>query len=329
MIITRTPFRITLGGGGTDLPSYYSRNGGFILSAGINKYMFINLNKIIVDDLIRIKYSKSETISSLDEIQHTIVREVLRMVGVDKGIEIASMADIPAGTGLGSSSSFCVGLINALHTFKREYVSRHDLAEEACTIEIDILKKPIGKQDQYLATYGGLTILEIDTNGIVDVHPLLMDNDAMLELQENILLFYTGIKRDGEEILTKQDEATNKNDENVVNRLHKIKEMGIEIRNLLEKGKLREFGEMLNVHWETKRKLSDGITSKKIDEWYDIAMKNGAVGGKLTGAGGGGFLLFYCEENKTKIRQSLLQEGLRELRFNFDFEGSKILVNLF
>ncbi|MBD3181342.1 galactokinase, partial [Candidatus Poribacteria bacterium] len=249
MIITRTPFRVTLGGGGTDLPSYYSQNGGFIFSAGINKYMFLNVNRSIVDDLIRVKYSQSETVEHIEQLNHDIARESLRMMGIEQAIEVISMAYIPAGTGLGSSSCYAVGLLNALHTLKRDYVSLHNLAEEACSVEIDTLKKPIGKQDQYMAAYGGLTVLEIDKEGKVDVRPANISGSTVDELQRNMMLFFTGFSRKSSEILSQQSKATEKKDQKVVDSLNYIKELGYQILEAVESDNLTDFGLLMHKHW--------------------------------------------------------------------------------
>jgi D-glycero-alpha-D-manno-heptose-7-phosphate kinase len=327
MIVTRTPFRITLGGGGTDLPSYYQRFGGFVLTAAIDKYMFIAVNTPILDELIRVKYSKSEIVEDVDQIQHTIVREALRVLNITSAVEIVSMADIPAGTGLGSSSVYAVGLLNALHTLGQDPVSREQLADEACRIEIDILRKPIGKQDQYIAAFGGIRILDIDQQGHVKVSFLKMSKDTLDALEENILLFWTGISREGLDILSHQDSQTRRDDATVVQSLQDIRELGMEIRDALEKGDPRRFGELTHEHWMRKKSLSKAISNSKIDEWYELARRHGAIGGKITGAGGGGFLVLYAEGPKKPLREALRHAGLRELRFRFDFEGSKILVN--
>lgn len=329
MIITRTPFRVPLGGGGTDLPSYYSKYGGFIFSAAIDKYMFISINQPIVDDLIRVKYSKSETITSVDEVQHDIVREALKLLGFKNGVEIVSMADIPAGTGMGSSGSYTVGLLNGLHTLKRDSLKLQDLAEEACKIEIDILGKPIGKHDQYIAAFGGLTCFEIKKDGIVKVCNTQISHATIDELEKNILLFYTGISRDANEILSSQSKATEKDDMLVVDSLHKIKEIGYQIREAFEEGNLAKFGYLLDKHWQTKKNLSGKVAHARIEKLYEKAKESGALGGKIMGAGGGGFFMFYCEEHRNRLRKAMAGEGLREMRFRFDFEGSKVLINFF
>jgi D-glycero-alpha-D-manno-heptose-7-phosphate kinase len=328
MIITRTPFRITLGGGGTDLPAYYRRHGGFIFAAGLNKYMFVCLNTPIVDDLVRVKYSESEIVEDVEQVRHTLVREALLHFNIRNGVEIISMADVPAGTGLGSSSCYLVGLLNGLHTLCRRPVSRSELAEEACHIELDRLKKPIGKQDQYLAAFGGFTVLEIDRDGRVEVSEAGLGPDVVEELERNILLFYTGQTRSTETILASQSQRLTADEDEITNNLHLIKEIGRAILAELRRGNVRRFGELLDDHWRAKKKLGDDISSRHINRLYDVARANGAIGGKISGAGGGGFFLFYAEEGKKQLRTALEAEGLREMRFRFDLEGTKVLVDL-
>jgi D-glycero-alpha-D-manno-heptose-7-phosphate kinase len=328
MIITRTPFRVTLGGGGTDLPSFYRAHGGFILAVGIDKYMYLNVNTPIVDDKIRVRYTSSEMVDHVDEVKHTLAREALKYFGVTNGIEIVSIADIPAGTGLGSSSSYLVGLLNALHTLLQDQATPQKLAEEACQIELEVLKKPIGKQDQYMAAFGGLTALDISPDGRVCVTRLELDVDLLESLEHNILMFYTNEMRDATAILKKQDEATRTRDSTVVKSLREIKDIGLEISEAISRGNLRHFGELLDVHWQSKKRLSEGISNPQIDAWYELAKQNGAIGGKISGAGGGGFLMLYCEENKARLREVLRAAGLRELKFRFDFEGSKVVFDV-
>ena len=327
MIITRTPFRVTLGGGGTDLPSYYSKYGGFIFSFTLDKYMYINVKKSFTDDLIRIKYNKSETVASLSEIKHDIARECLNQVGLSNGIEVSSMADIPSGSGLGSSSTYTVGLLNALHNLKRDYFSLQDLAEEACKIEIDCLKKPMGKQDQYLAAFGGFLVMNIDKDGSVKVTRANASPSTLDNLNRNLLMFYTGENRQSQNILLNQDNATKKNESQVLESLHYIKESGYKILEIVESGNITELGKMFDKHWEYKKKMSSSVSSPHFDKIYDLAKNNGAIGGKLSGAGGGGFFTFYCEENQEQLRRVMKKAGLRELRFDFDFEGTKVLAN--
>jgi D-glycero-alpha-D-manno-heptose-7-phosphate kinase len=325
MIITRTPFRVTLGGGGTDLPSYYKEHGGFVLAVAIDKYMYLNVNTPIVDDFIRVQYSKTEIVGHADQVQHTLVREALRAFHIENGIEIVSMADIPAGTGLGSSSCYLIGLLNALHTLTRTPVGTQTLAEEACCIELEKLCKPIGKQDQYMAAFGALTVLDIAKDGQVKVSHPALTMELVDTLESNILLFYTGAARDAVTILQKQDTAAKRRDREVVGSLHEIKDIGVEIRDSIASGNLRHFGELLDVHWQIKKRLSDGISNRQIDEWYDLAKR---IGGKISGAGGGGFLMLYCEENKARLRDAMRRAGLLELNFRFEFEGSKVVFDM-
>ncbi len=327
MIITRTPFRMTLGGGGTDLPSYYEKYGGFIFSFALNKYMFITVKRPFADDLIRIKYNISETVEKLSELKHDIARECLFKLNITNSIDVVSLADIPAGSGLGSSSSYTVGLLNALHTMKREYIPLKKLAEEACDIEMYRLKKPIGKQDQYLAAFGGFTVLEISKNGDVEVKRANIDDSTIDGLNRNLLSFYTGVQRKNVGILARQSKSTEKNEKQVVESLHYIKESGYKILDLVESGNITELGHMFDEHWKYKKRLAKGITNPHFDKIYETAKKNGALGGKITGAGGGGFFLFYCEENQHKLRKAMKDAGLKEMRFDFDYEGTKVLVN--
>jgi D-glycero-alpha-D-manno-heptose-7-phosphate kinase len=328
MIITRTPFRMTLGGGGTDLPSFYREHGGYILAVAIDKYMFLNVNTPIVDDKIRVRYTNTEIVDHIDDVKHTLAREALRHFGVASGVEIVSIADIPAGTGLGSSSSYLVGLLNAMHTLLQDQATPQKLAEEACQIELEVLKKPIGKQDQYMAAFGGLTALDIDPDGRVGVTRLGLDVDLLEDLESNILMFFTNEMRDATSILKRQDEATRSKDQTVVTSLREIKDIGLEISDSISKGNLRRFGQLLDDHWQSKKRLSEGISNPQIDAWYELAKKNGAIGGKISGAGGGGFLMLYCEDNKTRLREAMRGAGLRELKFRFDFEGSKVVFDV-
>ncbi len=328
MIITRTPFRVTLGGGGTDLPSFYREHGGFILAVALDKYMYLSVNTPIVDDKIRVKYSQSELVDHVDQVQHTLAREALRYFNIPQGIEIVSLADIPAGTGLGSSSAYLVGLLNAMHALTQNPVGPERLAEEACHIELDVLKKPIGKQDQYMAAIGGLTVLDVARDGKVHVTRVGLDVEILEALEHNILMFYTHDMRDATAILSKQDSAAKRNDRTVVSSLQEIKEIGLEICSAIVAGNLRRFGELLDFHWQLKKRLSEGITNPQIDAWYELAKRNGAIGGKISGAGGGGFLMLYCEESKAQLREAMRAAGLRELNFRFDFEGSKVVFDV-
>jgi D-glycero-alpha-D-manno-heptose-7-phosphate kinase len=328
MILTRAPLRIPLGGGGTDLPSYYTQHGGFVLSAAINKYIYISINRPQVDDLIRIKYSRSETVEDLAEVQHDLVREAMRLTGVERGVEIVSMADVAAGTGMGSSGSFLVALLRALHAFRREHVPPYQLADEACRIEIDMVGNPVGKQDQYIAAFGGLTCLEIAQTGEVAVNPLPLSSHILDDLRSSLLLYYTGIQRRSLDILEDQKRDTAQAKEDVVESLHRTKHLGLEIKAALEAGDLHRFGELLDAHWQNKKRRSAKIADSQIDRWYGVARDNGALGGKLMGAGGGGFFLFYCpNSHKGQLRKAMAREGLREMLFDFDYEGSKVLVD--
>ncbi|MEK7286310.1 MAG: galactokinase [Nitrospirota bacterium] len=327
MIITRTPFRFTLGGGGTDLPAYYEKHGGFIFAAGINKYMYINVNRPIVDDLIRVKYSISETVEHLDDLKHDIAREASRLLGFENALEIISMADVPAGTGLGSSSCYAVGLLHALHTMKREAIALHDLAEKGCQIEVDILKKPIGKQDQYMAAFGGLTVLDIDKDGTVHVRKANVSQTTIDDLNRNILMFYTNTTRSADAILSEQSQGAREEKSDVISSMHYIKELGYRILEAVEAGNVTDIGLMFDQHWEYKKRISKKMSNSNYDQIYEIAKNKGALGGKITGAGGGGFFVFYVEEKQTVFREAMAKMGLREMRYRFDFEGTKVLAN--
>ncbi len=327
MILSRAPTRITLGGGGTDLKSYYSKYGGFLIAAAIDKYCSILATKRFYDS-IRLSYSQMEIKDNVDDIEHRIFREALKMLGIEKGIELHSTATVPANSGLGSSSAFTVALLNALHTYKREFITQRQLAEEACSIEIERLGEPIGKQDQYMAAFGGITCLTFEKNGDVLVEPLRISDETLDHLENNLLFFFTGKERSASEILAEQDEKSKKADSKMIQNLHQIKEIGLETRSCLEKGEVDMLGELLHVHWETKKKRSNKISDPFLDECYEIARKNGAAGGKIMGAGGGGFFMFYCANNqKPRVSEALKKMGLRRERFQFDFEGTKILLN--
>jgi D-glycero-alpha-D-manno-heptose-7-phosphate kinase len=325
MIITRSPLRISLGGGGTDLPSYYKKHSGFLIAAAIDKYVYITVHQTFVPDLI-VKYSQLERVPTASELRHPIIREAMKLVGVDgQYLELTSMADIPSGTGLGSSGSFTTALLKALHTYKKNLIHPRELAEQACHVELDMLKEPIGKQDQYIAAYGGLTCFQFLPNGNVEATPLKVDSETLYNLEDNLLLFFTGYSRSAGSILKEQDQKSRTSDKEMTDNLHFVKELGYQSQEALEIGDLHKFGELMNVHWEHKKKRSGGMSNTDIDRWYQLAMENGAVGGKVIGAGGGGFLMFYAED-KTKLRHALTQAGLREVRFRFDFEGTKIVI---
>jgi D-glycero-alpha-D-manno-heptose-7-phosphate kinase len=325
MIITRSPLRISLGGGGTDLPSYYKKHTGFLIAAAIDKYVCITLHQTFVADLI-IKYSKLERVQSVEEVNHPIVRETMRLLKVEgSGLEITSMADIPAGTGLGSSGSFTTALLKALHTYKKNLIHPRDLAEQACHIEIDLLREPIGKQDQYIASFGGLTCFQFLPNGHVEAWPLRLSSETLYNLEDNLLLFFTGYSRSASSILKEQDDKSKQSDQGMVENLHFIKELGYQSKDALERGDLTRFAELMNVHWEWKKQRSGGMSNPDINRWYDLARAHGALGGKLIGAGGGGFLMFYSED-KARLRRAMRETGLREVRFCFDFEGTKVVA---
>jgi D-glycero-alpha-D-manno-heptose-7-phosphate kinase len=327
LILSRAPTRITLGGGGTDLQSYYSKYGGFLIGAGINKYCNILANRRFYDS-IRLSYSRMEIKDRAADVEHRIFRAALELAGIDGGIELHSTADVPAGCGLGTSSSFTVALLNALHTYRRDFVTHKQLAEEACHIEIDILGEPIGKQDQYMAAYGGLTCLTFERNGEVFAEPLRIPPEALDQLESNLLLFFTGVERSSASILAEQDARSREEDPAIIHNLHRIKDIGLETKRYLEKGQPDMLGELLHAHWEIKKKRSEAISNCAVDECYETARKNGASGGKLVGAGGGGFFMFYCENShKPRLIEAMLKSGLRWERFRFDFDGAKILVN--
>jgi D-glycero-alpha-D-manno-heptose-7-phosphate kinase len=325
MIITRSPLRISLGGGGTDLPSYYREHTGFVVAAAIDKYVYITLHRTFVDELI-IKYSKMERVRSVEQVQHPIIREALKLTQVSAPyLEIASMADIPAGTGLGSSGSFTTALLKALHSHRKHLIHPEELAEQACEIEIDRLGEPIGKQDQYIAAYGGITFFKFHQTGKVEASPLRIDQDTLFALEDNLLLFFTGYSRAASDILREQDAKSRDSDKDMTENLHFIKDIGRQSMEALEAGDLHRFGDLMNVHWERKKKRSSNMSNTHIDEWYDLARQNGAVGGKLIGAGGGGFLMFYAED-KVRLRKVMREAGLQEVRFRFDFEGTTVVT---
>jgi D-glycero-alpha-D-manno-heptose-7-phosphate kinase len=325
MIITRSPLRISLGGGGTDLPSYYREHTGFLIAAAIDKYVYITLHETFVSELI-IKYSKLERVGSVDEIEHPIIREAMRLTEVRAGgLELSSMADIPAGTGLGSSGSFTTALLQALHAYKKNLVHPAELAEQACEIEIDRLREPIGKQDQYIAAYGGITCFEFEPDGRVKAWPLKLGEETLFNLEDNLLLFFTGYSRSASKILKEQDDKSKQADKAMVDNLHFVKELGRRSQRALEDGDLDEFARLMDIHWQRKKERSGGMSNPQINEWYDAAMAHGALGGKLIGAGGGGFLMFYAQD-KAKLRHAMREKGLREVRFRFDFEGTKIVI---
>lgn len=326
MIISRTPVRLPFGGGGTDLPSYYSKYESFFVSAAINKYIYITVNRMFEDNFL-IKYSKTERVDKPDDVEHPIIREALKMLRIEKNTEITSMAEVPSRSGMGSSGSFTVGLLNALHTFKNESPSKYKLAEEAFKIEVELMKEHLGKQDHYIASFGGINAFRINKHGRVTVIPLKLNVGVLNELENNILLFHTGIRRKASDVLSAQDQAVKKDDSKVLESMHKIKEIGVESFKALKRGDTHKFGELLHDHWLIKKGMTDKMSNDFINRWYDVG-KRWALGGKLMGAGGGGFLMFYCEQNKDRLRRDMAREGLNEFFFKFDFTGSKILVNV-
>ena len=323
MIITRSPLRITLGGGGTDLPSYYRDHEGFLIAVAIDKYVYITIHRTFTPELI-LKYSRLEHVHSVAEIQHPLIREALQVSNTSaNNLEITSMADIPAGTGLGSSGSFTTALLRALIVLNNRIVSPAELAELACHIEIERLKEPVGKQDQYIAAFGGVTCFTFARDGKVEASPLAIDRETLYNLEDNLLLFFTGVTRSASDILREQDSRSKSNDREMIENLHFVKHLGQETKAALERGDLHRFAEIMNVHWEHKKKRSGAMSSAKINDWYDRALKAGALGGKLIGAGGGGFLMFYTED-KRRLRHAMGEVGLEEVRFRFDFEGTRV-----
>ena len=324
MLITRSPLRISLGGGGTDLPSYYQDHGGFLVSAAIDKYVWVTLNRPFEPGVF-LKYSKIEHVDRIDKIEHPIVREAFAMMGIGElQHEITTLADIPAGTGLGSSGSFTTALLKAMHSFERRLLLPGDLARLACELEIDRLGRAVGKQDQYIAAYGGITCFEFDRDGTVRAEPLAISQSTLHELEDHLLLFFTGFARNASEILADQDQRTKQADTQMIDNLHYIKELGQRCRRVLEQGVPATFGELMHEHWEHKRKRSRGMSNAKIDEWYELGRKAGAIGGKLVGAGGGGFLMFYAPR-PNEVRAAMASANLQEVRFRFDFDGTRVV----
>jgi len=325
MIITRSPLRISLGGGGTDLPSYYGRHSGFLIAAAIDKFVYITIHQTF-DPRIFLRYSKMEDVRQVDDVQHPIIRECLKQFAFERPcLEITSMADIPAGTGLGSSGSFTTALLKALHTTRKDSIGAHELAEEACEIELGRLKEPIGKQDQYIAAYGGLMCFQFMPNGQVIATPLQISTETLYNLEDNLVLFFTGYSRAASSILKEQDSRSRELDGQMLDNLHFVKDLGYRSKEALESGDLPKFAELMRIHWDHKKRRSNNMSNEQIDRWYELGMSNGALGGKLIGAGGGGFLAFYAED-KTRLRHAMLQAGLREIRFRFSFEGTRVLA---
>jgi D-glycero-alpha-D-manno-heptose-7-phosphate kinase len=327
VIVSRAPVRFSLGGGGTDLPSYCDEHGGFLVAASIDKYIYVAANGRFYDNVL-LKYSKTEEVATAADVKHPLFREALHVTSVKSGIELVSVADLPSNSGLGSSSAFTVALLNALHAYKREYVSTEQLAQEACHIEIERLGEPIGKQDQYISAYGGITAFTFEKGGKVHVERVPMKIDVVEELEMNLLVFYSGIERKASDVLSEQKKTIKSNTDDAVQRMHRIKALGYETRKLLVDGDVDRYGELLHEHWTNKRKLASNMTDSVIDEHYEAARKAGALGGKLMGAGGGGFFLFYVRpDSRRRVYEALSARGLRQLRFRFDFDGARIMAN--
>jgi D-glycero-alpha-D-manno-heptose-7-phosphate kinase len=325
MIIAKAPLRITLGGGGTDLRSYYSKHGSFWISAAVDKYIYISIHDIFPDEII-LKYSKLERVKTVDEIEHPLLRECLRTMGVRERIEISSFADLPEGTGLGSSGTFTVALLKGLHSYTHRHVTNRELAEEACRVEIEQLGLPVGKQDQYIAAFGGINCFSIAPGGEqVEVVPLHLPRPALYALEEGCAFYFTGYSRQASSILAEQHEKSKKDDVAMIDNLHAVKELGLRSKTALEKGDLRAFASLLNEQWELKLGRSKSMVNSNISRWFQLGRDNGALGGKLIGAGGGGFLMFFCED-KALLRAAMAAEGLQEVRMRFDFEGAQTLV---
>jgi D-glycero-alpha-D-manno-heptose-7-phosphate kinase len=323
MIITRTPFRISFVGGGSDLEAFYTRKKGAVISTTINRYMYISSHRFFEPDQLRVKYSKTETVSSVEELQHPILRVVLSKMGVKGGLEVSSIADVPAGTGMGSSSAFTVGLLHNLYAAQALTPGKAQLAAEACEVEINILQEPIGKQDQYAAAYGGLNLIEFETDGSVRVEPLQLPEEHFQALQDHLVLFYTGSQRSASAILEDQRKNTLAQ-KDIFGALSEMVDLVYELKSALLAGRLEEMGRLLHHNWQLKKTLSGAISSPSIEEAYQTALKHGAIGGKLLGAGGGGFLMFFCPPD----RQARLIDALHPLRHfdcKFDTEGSKLI----
>jgi len=325
MIITRSPLRISLGGGGTDLPSYYREHGGFLVAGAIDKYVYLTLHRTFVPELI-VKYSKLERVASAGELEHPIIREAFALLAMDgRSLELTAMADLPAGTGLGSSGSFTTALLKVLHAGNRSLISPAELAEQACEIEIGRLGEPVGKQDPYIAAVGGITAFTFHPDGRVEYRPCRIAEETRYNLEDNLVLFFTGYSRSASSILQDQNVRSQQHDQAMLDNLHVTKELGYKSLQCLESGNLEDFARLMDVHWQRKKSRSSGMSNPRINEWYDHGMANGALGGKLIGAGGGGFLMFYAAD-KPALRRAMREKGLQEVRFRFDFEGTKVLV---
>ena len=326
MIIARSPLRITLGGGGTDLASYYKDHEGFLIAGAIDKYVYVTVMRPFTEG-IYLKYSQLEHVEKIVDVHHPIIREALGIIGFrTPQLEITTLADIPAGTGLGSSGSFTTALLKALYTHRKRHIHQEELAELACHIEIDRLGESIGKQDQYIAAVGGLTCFTFHRDGKVNAAPLKVSMETMFDLEDNLLLFFTGFSRSASSILKDQKVKSQKNDADMMANLHFVKDLGYRSKAALEEGDTELFGELMHEHWEYKKRRSGDMSNPKIDEWYQLAINNGAIGGKLVGAGGGGFLMFMAKD-RTQLRREMARAGLEEVRFKFDFEGAKVMMS--
>lgn len=325
MIITRTPLRISLGGGGTDLPSFYRNFGhGYLIAAAITKYIYISAHHNFDQDIL-LKYSQIERAQSIDEVSHPILRECLREAKCSHSIEISSMADIPTGTGLGSSGSFTVGVLNALDMYQHVSRSSHLLAETASDIEMNRLKEPVGKQDQYIAAYGGITAFTFYDDETVRVEPLPLDQDTRSQIEENLMLFYTGVRRSASEVLADEQSRAKVSNVRISDNLELTRSIGYETSKTLLQGDTKKFGQLLTQQWKLKYERQQNEVHDMVDCWIDDGIRAGALGGKLVGAGGGGFLLFYAEQ-KTELRRKMREHGLTEVSFGIDYEGSTVIV---
>ena len=325
MIIAKAPLRITLGGGGTDLRSYYQRHGAFWISAAVDKYIYISLHDIFPDQII-LKYSEMERVGSVDEIKHALIRECLRSVGVGKRIEISSFADLPEGTGLGSSGTFTVALLKGLHSYTHKHVTDRELAEEACRLEIEKLGRPVGKQDQYIAAFGGINCFSIAPGSDhVEVAPLQLAKPTLYALEESCAFFFTGYSRQASSILQEQHDKSKQDDTSMIDNLHRVKDIGLRSKAALERGDLPAFAGLMNEQWQVKLERSKAMVNSDIAKWFQIGRDHGALGGKLIGAGGGGFLMFLAQD-KLALRAAMAAQGLEEVRLRFDFEGVQTVI---
>ena len=333
MIVTRTPFRVTLGGGGTDLPSYFSQHGGLIFAMGLDKFMYVVVNRPIVGRKIRLHYSQSEVVDEVGELRHELAREALRAHGITHSFEVASIADLPAGTGLGSSSCYLVGLLNALHHDRRDYVPLQALAEEACHIELDILREPIGKQDQYMAAYGGLTVLEIARDGTVQVRQLRPSSGDIADFVAHTHIYYTGAQRDARDVLQEQNAAMQQisgaDHDRVSESLHRIKDLGYRILEAVESSNFDRWGQLLDEHWQSKKKMSSKISFRAVDEVYaEVRERFGVLGGKIIGAGGGGFLMLYAPSRYAELERFMHERGMPRMHYTIEPEGTKVVAQM-